>query len=92
MKPNDERKNWTPSVPPFSVDTVIEDIICSYPEDLVHRIFDEMNLHCFNCVVGPQDTLRDVARLHELDEDSVVEQLSRYFADKAPLDEPSYYG
>ncbi len=74
------------------MDTVIERIICSYPEELIRKTFDHLDLHCFNCVVGSEDTLRDVARLHDHDEEWLVEQLSRELEGESPLDEPSYYG
>jgi hypothetical protein len=74
------------------MDTIIERIVCSYPEALIRDTFDKLNLHCFNCVVGSEDTLRDVARLHDVDEEWLVEQLSEELEDHSPLDEPSYYG
>ncbi len=91
MKPTDELENWSPTEPPFSPETIIEDIICSYPSQLIRQTFDELNLHCFNCVVGPEDSLRDVARLHDLEEEELVRALSGCLSGQQTLAEPSYH-
>jgi len=90
--PENAQDDWSPAVPPFDHETIIEDVVLSYPEPIIQRVFDELELHCFDCAVGPRDTLRDVARLHRQDEEQLIERLSTMLEDEDPLETPSYFG
>ncbi len=91
MIPEQAQDEWEPALPPYTPETVIEDIILSYPASVIREVFDELELHCFDCAVGPHDDLSDVARLHRIDEETLIEQLSKRLEPHDPLDQPSYF-
>lgn len=64
--------------PPFSADTIIAEIQDSFPEKS-RAAFKEIGVHCFDCAVGYEDDLREVARQHEMEVDALVSQLNSVF-------------
>lgn len=82
------QEEWKPVVPPFKSETIILDIIRSYPPEATKEKFQNLNIHCFDCVVAGQDSLHDVATLHNIDEDHLLSSLNEAFQSLEPLEEP----
>lgn len=74
--------------PPFSPDTVIMEIIRSYEPEVVRKLFEEVDIHCFDCIVAQKDSLRTVAKLHQKDADTLISTLNERFQEKEALGEP----
>ncbi len=64
--------------PPFSAETIIAEIQDSFSEQ-ARAVFKEIGIRCFDCAVGYEDDLREVARQHELTVEALVARLDCAF-------------
>lgn len=54
-------------------DMTVAEVLEAWPETV--EVFQALKTACVGCVMAPFDTLSDVARIYELDLDSVMEMM-----------------
>ncbi len=64
--------------PPFSAETIVAEIQDSFP-DTSCAGFKRVGIRCFDCAIGYEDNLREVARQHEMEVDALVSRLNAAF-------------
>jgi hybrid cluster-associated redox disulfide protein len=73
-----------PVTPPTQEMTVAE-VLETWPETV--KVFQTLKTACVGCVMAPFDTLADVARIYELELDTVMEALHQAIQSD-PADQP----